>query len=83
MNSNRMEKIKFFLALSALVLGTVIPVQASEAKKEVLVLSLERALNLALEKNKDILKAREYGNQVKGRYTEEWAAALPQFVIWS
>ncbi len=81
MNSKMMKKINLFLVLLAMVLGTVIPVQASEAKKEVLVLSLERALHLALEKNKDILKAREYGNQVKGRYKEEWAAALPQFVI--
>lgn len=81
MSSNMMKKIKLFLALMAMVLGTVIPVQASEVKKEVLVLSLERALHLALENNKDILKAREYENQVKGRYKEEFAAALPQFVL--
>lgn len=81
MNSNLRKKIILFLALMILGLGMVIPVQASEAKKEVLVLSLEKALQLALEKNKDILKAREFENQVKGRYVEERAAALPQFVI--
>ncbi len=64
-----------------MVLGTVLPAQASELKKEVLVLSLDRALQMALEKNKDIQKAREYRNQVEGRYVEEWAAALPQFLI--
>ncbi len=35
-------------------------------KKEVLVLSLDKALQMALEKNKDIQKAREYRNQVEG-----------------
>jgi outer membrane protein TolC len=81
MNSSMMKKIKLLLTLLAMVLGTVFPVQASEAKKEVLILTLDQALQVALEKNKDILKAREYQNQVKGRYREEWAAALPQFVF--
>ncbi len=43
-----------------------------------LVLSLEEALKLALDKNKDIQKAKEYRNLVEGKYVEERAAALPQ-----
>ncbi len=81
MNPNLRKKIILFSALLTLVLGMVLPGQASEAKKEVLVLTLDRALQTALEKNKDILKAIEYRNQVKGRYVEERAAALPQFAI--
>jgi outer membrane protein TolC len=45
------------------------------------VLSLNEAQQVALEKNRDIHKAREYRNLVEGRYVEERAAALPQFVI--
>jgi outer membrane protein TolC len=53
-------------------------VSAAEAP---LVLTLDRAVAVALEKNKDIQKAREYRNQVLGRYVEERAAALPQMTI--
>jgi HAE1 family hydrophobic/amphiphilic exporter-1 len=48
---------------------------AQEAKQEVL--TLERALAIATEKNRDIQKAREYREWVKGKYVEERAAALP------
>jgi outer membrane protein TolC len=81
MNLKMMNQFKLFLTLGAVVLGAVLPAQASEAKKEVLVLSLDRALQIALVKNKDILKAREYRNQVEGKYVEERAAALPQFAF--
>ncbi len=81
MKSSSLKKIKLLLVLMATGLGMVLPAQAAEVKKEVLVLSLDQALHLALEKNKDIQKAREYENQVKGRYKEEWAAALPHFAI--
>lgn len=57
--------------------------QTSDLKKETAVLSLDQALKIALEKNKDIRKALEYRNQVEGRYVEERAAALPQFQIQS
>ena len=63
-------------------MGRVLPgPRLLRQKKEVLVLSLDKALQIALEKNKDILKAREYRNQVEGKYVEERAAALPQFAI--
>jgi HAE1 family hydrophobic/amphiphilic exporter-1 len=50
-------------------------------EKEVQFLTLEEALRITAEKNRDIQKAREYRNQVEGRYVEERAAALPQFVF--
>jgi len=50
-------------------------------EKKVEVLTLEDALRIAADKNRDIQKALEYKNQVEGRYMEERAAALPQFVI--
>lgn len=42
------------------------------------VITLDEALGIAAERNRDILKAREFRNQVLGRYVEERAAALPQ-----
>lgn len=44
-------------------------------------LSLEQAVKIALEKNKDIRKAREYRNLVEGRYLEERSAALPRLQL--
>ncbi len=44
-------------------------------------LTLEQALSLARDKNRDIEKAREYANYVQGRYQEERAAALPQLSL--
>jgi outer membrane protein TolC len=45
------------------------------------ILTREEALKIALEKNKDILKAREYKNSVEGRYVEERSAVLPQLTL--
>ena len=53
-------------------------ISAEENQNPVMGLTLEEALKLALGKNKDIQKAREYRNLVEGRYVEERAAALPQ-----
>jgi len=50
-------------------------------EKGMKVLAREEALRIALEKNKDILKAQEYRNMVMGRYVEERSAALPQFQL--
>jgi outer membrane protein TolC len=50
-------------------------------EKEVRILTLEEALQITADKNRDIQKAREFRNQVMGRYVEERAAALPQFVV--
>lgn len=49
-----------------------------EAAAPVKMLTLEQALAIAAEQNRDILKAREYQNWVQGRYEQERAAALPR-----
>jgi HAE1 family hydrophobic/amphiphilic exporter-1 len=51
------------------------------AEKPIKILIREEALKIALEKNKDIQKAREYKNSVEGRYIEERSAALPQLSL--
>jgi len=73
-----------FLALSLLVvlMPTVVPVRVSAQDAKVKILTLDEALNLAAEKNLDILKAKEYRNRVEGRYVEERAAALPHLGIF-
>lgn len=45
------------------------------------VLTLDQALEIADQRNRDILKAREFFNSVQGKYVEERSAALPQFTI--
>ncbi len=44
-------------------------------------LTLDQALKIAAEKNRDIQRAKEYRNQVMGKIMEEKAAALPQFSL--
>ena len=44
-------------------------------------LTLQKALALAFEQNRDIQKALEYRNYVEGKYVEERGAALPQLII--
>lgn len=44
-------------------------------------LTLDQALSIAMDKNRDIEKAREYARYVQGRYIEERAAALPQLSL--
>jgi HAE1 family hydrophobic/amphiphilic exporter-1 len=51
--------------------------QAAETR----ILTLDQAISLAMEKNRDIEKAREYATYVQGRYIEERAAALPQLSL--
>lgn len=72
----------FFLCLAFLFLLTPAVLEAGE-EKPAKVLTIEDALKIASEKNKDILKAQEYRKQVEGRYVEERAAALPQFLVSS
>ncbi len=50
-------------------------------ENQVKIVTREEALEIALEKNKDIQKAREYKNSVEGRYVEERSAALPQLTL--
>ena len=72
--------IFLFMALLPLFIPTVLNADEKQPAK---LLTLEDALEIALEKNKDILKAQEYRRQIEGRYIEERAAALPQLLISS
>lgn len=61
-----------------MILVLLIPsVSAAETR----LLTLEQAISIAMEKNRDIEKAREYANYVQGKYVEERAAALPQLSL--
>ena len=71
--------IPFTLILSA---ASFLPSTAAGAEPA-LILTLAEALDMAREKHKDILKAQEYRRLVEGRYVEERADALPQFLISS
>jgi HAE1 family hydrophobic/amphiphilic exporter-1 len=48
---------------------------------EIRTLTLDQVRAIAMEKNRDIEKAREYGHYVQGKYVEERAAALPQLSL--
>ena len=68
--------------LIALIL-IFLPVAVLGQENHVKVLTLDEALSIAAERNLDIQKAREYRNQVEGRYVEERAAALPQLTLFA
>lgn len=72
-----------FLLISLLMASTLIflSTPASGQDTNVRMLTLDEALGIAAEKNRDIQKSLEYRNQVEGRYVEERAAALPQLTI--
>ena len=69
----------FLFALS--FLGGAWPGWVWGQQSKVQLLSLQECWRIALEKNKDIHKAKEYRNAVMGRYIEERSAALPQFGV--
>ena len=65
---------------------TVFPVMALFTaaygeEKTLEILTLNDALRIAADKNRDIQKAREYRNYVESIYVQERAAALPQLFI--
>lgn len=51
------------------------------AAAEAATVTLDQAVSIAMEKNRDIEKAREYAQYVRGKYIEERAAALPQLSL--
>ncbi len=72
----------YFLILSlSLNLNLFTSSSALAEEKGLRVFSLDEALQIAAEKNKDIQKAREYRYWVEARFVEERAVALPQVVI--
>jgi HAE1 family hydrophobic/amphiphilic exporter-1 len=68
----------FFLSPSSIA-STPTPAETKKAVTRIL--SLDEALALAAEYNKDIQKAIEYRSWVQGRYVEERAAALPHLSL--
>ena len=74
----KQSNLIFTLLLAVLFFWFPGSIPAEENQDQMIRLTLEEALKLALDKNKDIQKAREYRNLVEGRYVEERAAALPQ-----
>lgn len=56
---------------------------ATAAWAEIRLLTLDQALQIAAERNRDIQKAREYIAWARGKYVEERAAAFPQLTAIS
>lgn len=59
----------------------LVVVQAASAQDTPTVLTLDQALAVAMEHNRDIQKADEYRTWVRGKYVEERAGALPSFTL--
>jgi outer membrane protein TolC len=54
---------------------------ASPAAAAIRTLTLEQAVSIALDRNRDIARAGEYAKFVQGKYVDERAAALPQLSL--
>lgn len=74
-----------FVLFAALFLaaGFFLPRTSFAGENNGKTLTLDEALRIAFERNRDIRKALEFRRQVEGRYVEERAAALPQVTITS
>ncbi|HOT01536.1 MAG TPA: TolC family protein [Acidobacteriota bacterium] len=70
-------------ALTALLLSVPLAAQSADEAPVARVLTLEEALRIAADQNKDIQKAKEFRRKVMGRYLEERAAAMPQVTVTS
>lgn len=57
------------------------PAETTSAGTAARTLTLDQALALGAERNRDIAKAQEYQRSVKGRYIEERAGALPHLSL--
>jgi len=64
-----------------IVLMFLIAIIPTVCAAETRVLTLDQAISMAMDKNRDIEKAREYAHYVQGKYVEERAAALPQLSL--
>jgi HAE1 family hydrophobic/amphiphilic exporter-1 len=65
------------LVAMGLILLKSLPAMAAEPQ----VVSLEQALKMAADRNKDIKMAMEYSHLVQGRYVEERSAAFPKLTL--
>jgi outer membrane protein TolC len=70
-----LKSVKFIWTF-LILLAAVSPAAAS-----VRTLTLEQAVSIALEKNRDIARAGEYAKFVQGKYVDERSAALPQLSL--
>jgi HAE1 family hydrophobic/amphiphilic exporter-1 len=72
-----------FVLFAALFLaaGFFLPRTSFAGENNGKTLTLDEALRIAFERNRDVLKAMEFRRQVEGRYVEERAAALPHVMI--
>lgn len=69
------------IAFVSLCLSVSIVMTVTSQAAEILTVTLDQAISIAMEKNRDIEKAREYARYVEGKYIEERAAALPQLSL--
>ncbi len=68
----------------SLTLAAVLGVQAPSklaAQEATRILTLDQAVSIAMERNRDVQRAEEYQKWVRGKYVEERAAALPQLSL--
>ena len=68
--SLRASASRFFLCALCVLCGEKFSYAA-----EIRTLTLDQAISIAMEKNRDIEKAREYSRYVQGKYVEERSAA--------
>jgi len=77
----RLSAAVSLLPLLTLLLAGAAAAQGREAPADPKPLTLDQALAIADEQNRDIQKAREYSRWVYGKYVEERAQALPQLSL--
>jgi HAE1 family hydrophobic/amphiphilic exporter-1 len=75
------SRILYPVVFLLIVSLTPISFTVAYGEEEITILTLEDALQIAADKNRDIQKALEYRNLVEGFYVAERAAALPQVLI--
>jgi HAE1 family hydrophobic/amphiphilic exporter-1 len=63
------------------LLAVLLPALAARAEAPAVPITLEEAVRLVQEKNRDVQKARAYKEWVRGKYVEERAGALPNLSL--
>jgi len=68
-------------AKAVFLLGLLVPAAAARTEAPTVPITLEEAIRLVQEKNRDVQKARSYQDWVRGKYIEERAGALPHLSL--
>jgi HAE1 family hydrophobic/amphiphilic exporter-1 len=68
-------------AKAVVLLALLLPSLAARGETPVLPITLDEAVRLVQEKNRDIQKAKAYQEWVRGKYIEERAGALPKLSL--